>query len=309
MFKFGFGEAEEDTPGAINTQLDLVQPALCSIDDLKRRAPRISYSVDQYGLPRRDLYDVRFELMNLNEMSEEERILLSGDEDVRKNVYEGGLKIWEGTNDLLEVLSQPEFLNQEFKGGKVMELGCGAGIPSCYLLYNAIKASLPCKFVFSDYNFAVLQLLTMPNAVLAWLAATKHSSMDVENSEVVISVDLINEMLEDLATRNIEIEFVGGAWGERFTQLTQCDYDLVLASETIYSLDTIGDFTNVLCRALKAGSGKALVAAKRVYFGVGGGIVEFERLLSNRSVSYKTVLERGSVGRVVLEVKSNGPEY
>ena len=83
---------------------------------------------------------------------------------------------------------------------------------------------------------------------------------------------------------------------------------LILASETIYSPSTLPDFVGTLIGLLSlgaTGSSRALVAAKKVYFGVGGGVAEFEREVQERGAAVRTVWdsgEEGGVGRVVLEV-------
>lgn len=298
MFKFNFaGENSEES--APETRSELVPAQLFGLDLFQES--RISYTRDALGIPRRDLFDVRYELMSRDEVSEEEQILLST-EDVRKTVYEGGLKVWEGTNDLLAVLE-----NRTEEYTNCIELGCGAGIPLCYLFHKALVSAKPGKYVFADYNSAVLRLLTIPNVVLSWLAATKNSLVQEEHGELELSNELVKDMAADLQLRNITLQFVAGAWSPQFSELVGDGYDLVLASETIYSLDSIQDFTAVMQRALGgvALGGVALVAAKKIYFGVGGGVVEFEQLLDERHISHRVVYECGSVGRVVLECQAN----
>lgn len=301
MFKFDFGgqDAEPDaSQGQPHAESSLVPAQLCSLEYLSQHEPRISYTKDSFGIPRRDLFDVRYELMSADDMSEEEKLLLSGTEDVRKNVYEGGLKVWEGTNDLLEVLSAS---TQQYTN--CAELGCGAGLPICFLFHKALTTHSAGKYVLADYNSAVLRLLTMPNVVLSWLAATNNAAVQEYHGELVISQEMVRAMLEDLRNREIEVLFVAGAWSSDFSSLIGNDaYDLVLASETIYSLDSIKEFTSVLQSALKPESGVGLVAAKKIYFGVGGGVVEFELLLDQRFMAHKIIYEKGSVGRVVLQV-------
>jgi protein-histidine N-methyltransferase len=52
---------------------------------------------------------------------------------------------------------------------------------------------------------------------------------------------------------------------------------LVLASETIYSPTALSTFTEALIGVLKeVRMGKAMIAAKRVYFGVGGSVDAFK---------------------------------
>lgn len=101
----------------------------------------------------------------------------------------------------------------------------------------------------------------------------------------------------------------------------------MLASETIYSPGSIAVFTETLLDLLSlppgskspalgstanaaaspAAAPRALVAAKRVYFGVGGGVDEFLTALSStdgvaREV-WATEGEGAGVGRVVIEVR------
>lgn len=292
MFKFGFGEENQQEETVQSTQTDSAQ--LHDFSLLRQAAPRVSYTgyaapKTELMLPRRDFFDARYQLMSEDNLTESDQLLL-GTEDVRKSVYEGGLKVWEGTGDLLEVLS-------EHAETSVIELGCGAGIPACLQLYKALKANQSGRFVLADYNTSVLRLITMPNVVLTWVAATKGLE---DKGEINITADLVDECVADLANRGVAVHFVSGGWSPQFVQLVGEPFDLVLASETIYSLDSIGAFTDVLA----AVKGKlALVAAKKVYFGVGGGIIEFESQLDKRQLSHRVVLETGSVGRVVLAVE------
>lgn len=70
----------------------------------------------------------------------------------------------------------------------------------------------------------------------------------------------------------------------------------MLAAETIYSPGSLALFSATLLALLgKVERGKALVAAKRVYFGVGGSVDEFKRVVSTG-------------GGVVFEVENSGVE-
>jgi len=87
---------------------------------------------------------------------------------------------------------------------------------------------------------------------------------------------------------------------------------MVLASETIYSLATLSSFVETLLSVLQTSiaggtSAVGLVAAKKVYFGVGGGVDEFVRVLAEHDGKANVVWESkgAGVGRVILEV-SNG---
>ena len=84
---------------------------------------------------------------------------------------------------------------------------------------------------------------------------------------------------------------------------------LFLASETIYSPSSIRPFTEVLLKALEKAAGAggfatALVAAKRMYFGVGGGVDEFTKVSEELGGITSIVWESGDtgVGRIILRV-------
>lgn len=85
----------------------------------------------------------------------------------------------------------------------------------------------------------------------------------------------------------------------------------MLGSETIYSLSALESFTTVLAGVLReVKMGKAMVAAKRMYFGVGGSVGAFkERCRDEAMVAYEIdntgVLEgqQGGVERCLLEVQ------
>jgi protein-histidine N-methyltransferase len=91
---------------------------------------------------------------------------------------------------------------------------------------------------------------------------------------------------------------------------------LLLASETIYAPDSLHSFTETIltllkgkrCQHLGSGVRKALVAGKKIYFGVGGGTDEFERCLRLRRGHSREMWnsKEGGVGRVILEVTCDG---
>lgn len=60
--------------------------------------------------------------------------------------YEGGLKVWECTFDLGELMAESEQNRKLFQGSTVLDLGCGSGI----LGILAIKLGAS-KVVFQDY--------------------------------------------------------------------------------------------------------------------------------------------------------------
>ena len=88
---------------------------------------------------------------------------------------------------------------------------------------------------------------------------------------------------------------------------------IFLASETIYSPNSLHAFTEVLLKALTSaeetqGHGRALIAAKKIYFGVGGGVDEFLKILSMMGGKAAMAWESKDegVGRVIMEVQRAG---
>lgn len=184
---------------------------------------------------------------------------------------------------------------------------------------------MPCTLQLSlaDYNQSVLGLATIPNLFLTWCNTQQPSS----SNEIDITPGLMQDFRNDLHARGISISEISGAWTPTFAELVPPirqrgtvpsslntpNRTLVLASETIYSPSSIHDFTSVLLSVIaKAQSGgssaTALVAAKRVYFGVGGGVDEFLRVLEEMGGKGTIVWETDGegVGRVILEVVASG---
>lgn len=281
--------------------------------DLASILPRtkISYTRDTNepgALPRRDLFDVKYQLMAQDkELTETDHILLGDtNEDIRPSLYEGGVKVWECSFDMIHVLEQQK---QKYVDSKrplaVLEMGCGAAIPCAYLLRNAVRErSTDMRFCLSDFNLSVLTLVTGPNLLLAWLDGRNRLEADV--GEVVITDQLVQEFQYDLDQQSIAVEFISGAWSSQFVKLAgPSQFDLVLASETVYSPDTISIFTDSLIHSLQP-TGVGLVGAKKVYFGVGGGIPEFVSALNQRRIAHDTVFDdTQGVGRAVLSVTRN----
>ena len=90
---------------------------------------------------------------------------------------------------------------------------------------------------------------------------------------------------------------------------------LILASETIYSPASLRSFTQTVVSLLSAKSldssnrALALIAAKRVYFGVGGGVDEFMAVVEEMGGHGNCVWDSSQeenegygVGRCILEV-------
>lgn len=217
-----------------------------------------------------------------------------------------------------------------------MQLGAGTAVPSMTLFAHILGQSglgegaasrKRAHFTFTDYNDAVLRLVTLPNLLLTWHNSRSQAAVEStvseapraeQDEELDITPELVDEFKQDLTRRGISIDFISGGWSPEFVDLVfsrssggDCK-TLVLASETIYSPATLTAFSETLLGLLRRSSTpamktRALVAAKKVYFGVGGGVDEFLAVLKSvcgdeLQVQEKLDVQSEGVGRVVLEV-------
>ncbi|KAG5300933.1 mitotic exit network interactor 1 [Histoplasma ohiense] len=400
----------------------LIEASQCDLDEMLSTLPsQISYNMlsinpqssapgpPSLTIPRREVFDIRAQLMAEDDADTNENAeLISGLEkgDLKPTVYEGGLKTWECAIDLAKLVAAeeiPSLLSDLAEGESgevhVIELGAGTAIPSLSILYHLLSQPAPqdrprrsIRFVFADYNAAVLRLVTVPNILLTWhmclhrlkntqdsersISSNTETGSDAENrpngnlldsadadEQPDLDVDhaLLCNFRKDLHARGISLSFISGAWSPAFVDLAlpNCPpaspssqrrrtHLLILASETIYSPSSLRSFSETLLALLRCGRGlgftstsastsspqvepaaepvvtdkntqpeckaKALIAAKEVYFGVGGGVDEFLRVMRDHgrregqiggdgfSVTVRAEVRNEGVGRVVLEV-------
>eukprot|EP00092_Neocalanus_flemingeri_P033182 GFUD01036088.1.p1 GENE.GFUD01036088.1~~GFUD01036088.1.p1 ORF type:complete len:287 (-),score=81.13 GFUD01036088.1:192-1052(-) len=196
---------------------------------------------------------------------------LSNSTDLVPGVYEGGLKIWECSEDLVNWLQQTK--GDKLAGLKVLELGCGAGLPGIYCFKEGSSVW------FSDYNEDVINEVTIPNTLL-------NVPSDPE-----------------------ETRFFSGDWGTFENNILVKEikndndkFDLILTSETIYNVENQSKLISIFKNFTKKG-GEVLVAAKSFYFGVGGGVKQFENLVRKSGLNVESVkkYEEG-VTREILKI-------
>lgn len=193
---------------------------------------------------------------------------------------------------------------------------------------NAASALRRTHFTFADYNSAVLRLVTLPNLILTWNHFINHrnasassdshaeDTQGTQEEELDITPELLEGLQTDLARRGITIDFISGAWSPLFVDLVFSSPELagykrlVLASETIYSPASLAAFSETLLALFHRYpvESRALVAAKKVYFGVGGGVDEFLAVLrdvsgDNLDIEQRVDVKSGGVGRIILEIK------
>ncbi|KAF4563744.1 hypothetical protein EYR36_002985 [Pleurotus pulmonarius] len=252
--------------------------------------------------------------------------------DLVPGVYEGGLKTWECALDLVDYLENGGARRPT--GKVILELGCGTAIPSIYLLERLFaqpptNTGLPMTHIhLQDYNDAVLQLVTLPNILLNWymspasisfrqsITSTEVSFPPVDSTapgELPITSELVAAFQDSLPAFNISLRFFAGSWEtfdlQQSLSLTKEDangdrtYDMVLTSETIYRVESLSALIELMKKAVGQHEYQCLVAAKVLYFGVGGGVSEFVARVEGQSGRVETVWEKSAgVGRKIMQV-------
>ena len=203
-------------------------------------------------------------------------------------------------------------------------MGAGTALPMLVFFHFFLNQRLPSwhavHLSVADYNLSVLENATVPNLLLTWYFVRSIAILEPVG-DLDITADLLSRFVQDLSDKAIQITGISGTWSEAFNDLlvpSQVSQrrsrveTIVLASETIYSPKSIHSFTQVLLRALKSdeethGDGRALVAAKKIYFGVGGGVDEFLKVLSELGGKGATAWESkdDGIGRVIIEVQAS----
>lgn len=131
-------------------------------------------------------------------LSDDELINITKSKDIQTGKYEGGLKIWECSIDLAIYLSQNNKLIPI--NNRILELGCGNGIPGIVLLQNSYQVD------FQDLNKDVLLNSTTPNIILN----QNNSYNDISN-----------------------INLISGSW-EKMILIPELKYDVIITSEVYF---------------------------------------------------------------------------
>ncbi|CCC68723.1 hypothetical protein NCAS_0B06390 [Naumovozyma castellii] len=295
-------------PDVIQAQMEDLSAMLRSLKDVRLTFEKFVTPETSYPLYRRELFDVKHQLMmesddNSASMIAELNHILIGDtsEDLRKNVYEGGLKSWECSVDLVDLLNNQTYQLDQFD--TYLELGCGTSLPSEYILSKLLLTKAQNKtLILSDYNTSVMRLVSLPNMIITWakyalddklfaeLQRSEDPSVPIVDDELLLTSAILDAFYEDLKQRNLNIQLISGSWGRKFTNILHSiipagNNILVLTSETIYQPDNLPVVAETLLDLKLSYSNvlvKQFLAAKDIYFGVGGSIVEFERYLKEK---------------------------
>ncbi|KAK2030875.1 hypothetical protein LX32DRAFT_301784 [Colletotrichum zoysiae] len=269
-------------------------------------------------IPRRELWDVRVQLMAEDEVASEGTEAEGlGSHDVKTGVYEGGFKSWESSVDLVKVLASGQYLDQlKQRPLRVIELGCGTALPSLALLQWAMRDSAPRSpllLTLADYNPTVLQLVTLPNFILAWALERRDQSPALQEAfaledELELTPEVVQQFQDFLASSQISLNFLSGGWSVELVHLlyeTQSKLDksdsfdtLLVGAETIYSPFALEAFNEMVFSILSREQSErgicqsqALVGAKKLYFGVGGSLDDFVDKARGKGATVEQVRE------------------
>lgn len=210
-----------------------------------------------------------------------------------------------------------------------LQLGCGTALPSLALFQWALAGGTseqrqPVVLTLADYNPTVLYLVTLPNLILAWALQQRGTLPVLEEAltpdeELELTPGVLEAFRQSLSSHMITLEFLSGAWSPEFVDLldrapvsaslADTTRTLLLGSETIYSPFALENFSSTLLSILQresrerpSGNARALIAAKRLYFGVGGSLDDFVDKMRGLGAAVKTLFEETQgVHRGVVE--------
>ncbi|NXX56090.1 MET18 methyltransferase, partial [Scopus umbretta] len=224
---------------------------------------------------------------------------VSSHSDLIPGVYEGGLKIWECTFDLIDYISEAEI---PFTNKTVLDLGCGAGLLGIVALRGRAE-----KVHFQDYNSTVIDEITVPNVAANCIneGSRVGSGADRKTSKPPSKRPKKAESSPDVLPK---CRFFSGEWSEVSQLLLGSSkpfakYDVILTSETIYNPDYYSALHDTLAQLLDK-NGRVYLAGKAHYFGVGGGIHLFEKFVVERNVFRTSVVKKIDKGlqRCIMEM-------
>jgi hypothetical protein len=209
--------------------------------------------------------------------------------DLIPGVYEGGDVVWECSLDLCRYLSQNNHVPVK---GFVLELGCGHGLPGCWVLRKAREVRDDSTFVcFTDFNEFVL------NATMSNIALNIKSSVAAGNNDQDMDSAAEEQLSRWLSQHaplgagdwNLLSRLLDNAASGKETGSLPCGipsdgmFDCILAAETTYSPEAAIDTARFITKHLKKDTGVAYVATKRYYFGIGGGSDAFREGIRSHS--------------------------
>ncbi|KAL9332834.1 hypothetical protein ACSQ67_002444 [Phaseolus vulgaris] len=191
--------------------------------------------------------------------------------DLVPGKYEGGLKLWEGSLDLIKALRSDIRTGLiSFGGKRVLEVGRMRP----WIAWNLCIARGAAAVHFQDFNAEVLRCLTIPNL---------HANISGESQSSPSNPTICEKA---------EVRFFAGDWSgiDKLLPHVSTDdnrsggYDFILMAETVYSVSSLQILYNLIKKCLQHPDGVVYMAAKKYYFGVGGGSRRFLSLVEKDGV-------------------------
>ncbi|XP_054820874.1 LOW QUALITY PROTEIN: uncharacterized protein LOC129319820 [Prosopis cineraria] len=255
---FGFFDAR---------QAPSIPPPPCIEVLCSEASPSVEYSAESVSLDGLTLLKGRVNTQEVFGLS---------NSDLVPGKYEGGLKVWEGSLDLIKALnSDIRSGHISFSKKRVLEVGCGHGLPGIFSLLEGAAV-----VHFQDFNAEVLRCLTIPN-----VNTNKFGKPHPSSSNIAICDEE-------------EVRFFAGDWSEIDKLLPFVDnnakdgpgYDFILMAETVYSISSLQILYNLIKKCLRYPDGVAYMAAKKYYFGVGGGTRRFLSVVEKDGIMISTLV-------------------
>ena len=202
-----------------------------------------------------------------------------------------------------------------------IQLGCGTALPTLTLFHHCLTNSIPQSFTLQDYNSSVLRLATLPNLLLTWATTTSPplipppSASETQTSgDIELTPEILSSFRTALTENQITLNFLSGSWSAELAALIPSSAPdmgtLVLGAETIYSPAATDAFVGILMILLRrVKMAKAMVAAKKFYFGVGGSVDGLKEACATKGAVAYEIENHGvpgldaGVGRSLVEVQ------
>jgi SAM-dependent methyltransferase len=216
---------------------------------------------------------------------------LPRNKDLIPGQYEGGIKVWECSLDLCNFL--PGYIGwYDLNNLKVLELGCGHGLPGIYFLLRNSYV------MFQDFNEEIIDKITV------------EYINQINNSKNINLFDKVGMISGDWA------EFKERSIQEKFTTFTNdskevfnnTKYDLIISADTLYNASNYESFYRIIKENLNK-PGICFLCSKKFYFGVGGGTSQFIEYVESQGDFEIKVIKEINDGmsniRQILEIRNN----
>jgi predicted nicotinamide N-methyase len=171
MFRFDFGEEntkqKQEQEVVLPNRLDAKKITVLNQEEFSIEGGTMF--INSFPLFKRTLPDINFEIAQTDDMETENELIeaINSSSDIIRGVYEGGIKTWECSIDLVRYLQS---MSDDINGKRILEIGCGSALPGLFCIRVGGVVD------FQDYNESVLGLVTIPNIALN----TTHMPSQVE---------------------------------------------------------------------------------------------------------------------------------